>query len=370
MIFQNALLGGFKENGAIIDVIGLPIVPTFPKSKYIKIPFLKEKLESGYICTWISTINLPLIKQIERKIKIEHYIRRWKHKYKNEHKVIIVYSVFAPVFKSILSQKIDFDTLAIVTDLPKFMFTYTQFHGLKKMISYLYSKYIENLQGKMKKYVYLTDAMHSIVAPQKPYIVMEGVADCQIQIDENEADKKDDEIFSIMYAGGLNKNYGIENLLLAVMGLNYNNIELWLFGDGDAVPLIKDKQNIDCRIHYYGNVERETVLKKEKQANLLVNVRNPMDDFTRYSFPSKTLEYMLSGTMFLSTKLEGIPIEYYKYIKTINNNSVECIRNGIEEAYLSGEEKRKEAGKRAQEFVREFKNPKVQSKKILEFINY
>lgn len=371
MFFQDALLCGLKDNNALVDVIGLPIVPSFPNSKYFRIPFYEETLESGYDCHWIPTFNLPVLKQIERELKIKNYIRKWALKNKNTRKIVMVYSVFYPVFRAIkaVEKDLELDTISIVTDLPKYMFTYTQFHGIKKIIRNVYTKKIENIQGKLDKYVYLTEAMQPIVSPEKPYIVIEGIANCSTDNKLKRIEKKNGK-FSIMYAGGLNKNYGIENLLKAVEKLPYQDIEMWLFGDGDAVLAIQEIQKIDKRIKYFGIVDHEVVLKKEREANLLVNVRNPKDEFTKYSFPSKTMEYMLSGTMLLTTRLDGIPDEYYDYVSTISDNSVDSIYKGIEQVYLLEEKERVDIGNRAQEFVICHKNAKIQARRILDFIEY
>jgi len=43
------------------------------------------------------------------------------------------------------------------------------------------------------------------------------------------------------------------------------------------------------------------------------------------------MEYMVSGTPFLTTRLEGIPHEYYKYLYTIDDYSVGSVKQKIEE---------------------------------------
>ncbi len=368
IVFQNELLKGFKNNGIEIDVLGLPIIPTYPKSEYKSIPKIDDKLESGYTCEWVPSINLPIFKQIERKNNVRKIIREWSNKYKDVKKTVIVYSVFAPVFKAIIAEKKNnlFESVAIVTDLPQFMFSYTQYRGLKKFIRNIYSKHIEKMQGCMDKYIYLTGKMREIVAPNKQYLVVEGVVDAKLfDMQVNTEEKK---AFSIMYAGGLNKNFGIENLVEAFDNLETDNAELWLFGAGDAVPTIKEKQKNNSRIKYYGKVERSVVLEKEIQADLLVNVRNPLDEFTKYSFPSKTMEYMLSGTMFMTTKLEGIPDDYFNYVYALDNNSVDCIRKGLEDAMLMNKKERIEFGKRARNYVLNNKNSVIQAKKIIDFL--
>ena len=66
---------------------------------------------------------------------------------------------------------------------------------------------------------------------------------------------------------------------------------------------------------------------KYKNADLLVSPRLPDDFTTRYTFPSKVLEYITSGTPVLSNKLPGIPVEYDDLINfTQTSNSDEWAR--------------------------------------------
>ncbi len=57
-----------------------------------------------------------------------------------------------------------------------------------------------------------------------------------------------------------------------------------------------------------------------------------------YSFPSKTFEYMVSGTPFLTTRLKGIPQEYDKYIYSINDSDINLIKKEIETILLIPDE--------------------------------
>ena len=49
------------------------------------------------------------------------------------------------------------------------------------------------------------------------------------------------------------------------------------------------------------------------------------------------IEYMCSGTPFLSSKLEGIPIEYYDYIYTIDQLSKDSVANKFREILAKDE---------------------------------
>ena len=109
-----------------------------------------------------------------------------------------------------------------------------------------------------------------------------------------------------MYAGALSKRYGIAELIEAFRQTNLD-AQLHIYGFGDFAPELEKIAREDARVCYKGRVSREEILEREREASLLVNVRNPKDEFTAYSFPSKTIEYMASGTPLLTSRLPGIP---------------------------------------------------------------
>ena len=89
-----------------------------------------------------------------------------------------------------------------------------------------------------------------------------------------------------------------------------NDVELWICGSGDAKDIIEDEAQKDSRIKYFGLVDSQTALKMQHQATILVNPRTSDGEYTKYSFPSKNMEYMVSGTPVLTTDLPGMPKEH------------------------------------------------------------
>lgn len=194
---------------------------------------------------------------------------------------------------------------------------------------------------------------------------MEGIADCstgEAPVSEKAVPR------AIMYAGMLHEKYGIVNLLDAFDRLREPDAELWLFGDGTAVPEIKKRAEANKKIKFFGTVEREKILEYEKKASLLVNPRDPNEAFTEYSFPSKTIEYMLSGTPLLTTKLKGIPAEYFDYVFSVGDNGVDSLAKGISDALSKSESETKTVAENAARFIRENKNSFSQVAKIKEFL--
>ena len=101
---------------------------------------------------------------------------------------------------------------------------------------------------------------------------------------------------------------------------------------------------------------------------MLLNIRNSEDVYTKYSFPSKMIEYMLSGTPVLTTKLSGIPDEYNPYCYLATERSAEAIAQQIDSILASGQKQLTVLGAKAKNFVIESKNAFVQAKKILAFL--
>src|SRR5690606_28854588 len=101
-----------------------------------------------------------------------------------------------------------------------------------------------------------------------------------------------EEFKTILYTGTLAKRYGIVHLLEAFALIKDQDYRLWICGDGDARDEVNEKVRMDPRITYFSQISRERVLKFQKKATVLVNPRKSEGEFTKYSFPSKTMEYL------------------------------------------------------------------------------
>ena len=87
-----------------------------------------------------------------------------------------------------------------------------------------------------------------------------------------------------------------------------------------------------------------------------------------YSFPSKNMEYLVSGTPVLSTKLKCIPKEYYKYFYFFEDESLDGFIFKIKEIINKDRIELFEFGKRSRNWVLENKNNIIQTKKIIDMI--
>lgn len=102
---------------------------------------------------------------------------------------------------------------------------------------------------------------------------------------------------------------------------------------------------------------------------MLINIRDSKEEYTKYSFPSKTIEYMASGTPLLTTELLGIPTEYYDYVYTLDDETEKGLSDKLKEILSISDNDLAIQGKKAMDFILNEKNSKIQGKKIAEFLN-
>ena len=172
----------------------------------------------------------------------------------------------------------------------------------------------------------------------------------------------------LMYAGSIHKDYGIYDLIEAFGTASIKGFELHLYGNCPNIEELNKAINKYNNIKYFGSISREKILDLESKALLLVNPRKPFKDFTKYSFPSKTMEYLLSGTPVLMYKLKSIPKEYDDYIFYIDEKSDNGLKDALQNICNMDTKILKEKGNQAVKFVVDNKSNVVQCKRILEFI--
>lgn len=350
--YNTLLFEGIVKNHIDTEVLSVvPISRSFYKKNFFKGYTVKK---SGLKVRYLSQVNLPVVKNI-----FNIFGGFFKTLFAPRDSVIVydVLVVSASIGASLAAKLRGFKKLGIVTDLPKFQ-------PISK--SSFMKKINEKLISVSDGYVFLTEQMNDeINTAKKPYIVMEGHANDDMKKRRHvpfDAGTK-----SVVYAGAIEKIYGIEMLCKAFLDIALPGEALHIYGKGDYSEelciLAKENDNIV----YHGNRPNDEIVEAELNATLLVNPRPTDGEYTKYSFPSKTLEYMASGSPVLSSRLEGIPKEYENYIFFFDENKQESLAKKIREILDLSPEELAKKGEAARSFVLEEKNNVVQSAKIIEF---
>ena len=133
-VFESALLNGFRDNNAQLEVLSFPVIPAFPKSKHLGWGTRKETLSSDYSCTWLSAINISGIKQLTQRISSHIALKKWLKENADSDKAVLIYSAYQPISKSIvtLCKKYHTKCFAIIPDLPRDMYNVSKSHPVHK----------------------------------------------------------------------------------------------------------------------------------------------------------------------------------------------------------------------------------------------
>ena len=352
--YNTLLFEGIVKNGIQTDV--LSVVP-LNRSYYKKIffrgyGFKKEKLNINFI----SQINLPILKNIFNILS-----GFFKTVFAPKDSVVVcdVLVVSAAMGAFWAAKLRGLKKVAIVTDLPKFQ-------PVSK--NSLLLKMNDKVVSSADAYIFLTQQMNEEVNVfKKPYIVLEGHANEDMKDKIHDSFSCDEK--KIIYAGAIEKIYGIETLCKAFLDIALPNEYLHIYGNGDYADELKILSDENGNIIYHGNRPNAEIVEQELSATLLVNPRPTDGEYTKFSFPSKTLEYMVSGTPVLSSRLAGIPEEYENYIFYFDENTKESLGKEIRKILNLSPEKLRNKGAVAKNFVLEQKNNVIQAKKIIDFLS-
>ena len=249
--------------------------------------------------------------------------------------------------------------IGIVTDLPELMVTGTNQNHVK-----LVRKIVQKCTG----YVLLTEAMNESINPEhKPYVIVEALCDSAIK-PQIKIRTQTNGMTKCMYAGLLDARYGVKAMVDGFIMANVPNSELHIYGNGPYVDELKNVVQEHPNIIYHGIAMNDEVVQAEMDVDLLINPRPTNEVFTKFSFPSKNMEYMASGTPVLTTNLPGMPEDYKPYIYLIEDESAEGIADAFRNIMGVKSEERTQKGMCAQNYVLMNKNNIVQSEKVIHMI--
>lgn len=354
--YHGLLIKGLSENGAEVRCFsGLPINRAVTSRKLIR---ERDEQEGNAHFHYITTLNLPIFRQLMIFCGTFFGVLREK-KDKDTVAVCDCLNIANAYGMTLAARLRRIPVVSIVTDLP----------DMERESDFL-KKFNNRLFNKTDAFILLTDEMSKRVNPDnKPYIVLEGHVDANAPQPEEQtpyeiaAGKK-----IIMYAGSLKRIYGIVNLVEGFIKADIPDAELRIYGDGDYRKELEQLAEQYPSVHYMGIKRNVEIVEEEQKASLLVNPRPRAPEYTKYSFPSKNMEYMVSGTPTLTTVLPGMPTEYYPYVYLLEDESPDGVAAKLKEIFSAPFEERKQKALSARGFVLENKSNIVQSRKILDFL--
>jgi glycosyltransferase involved in cell wall biosynthesis len=273
-------------------------------------------------------------------------------------------SVFLNIAKLIKKVNPSIHICLIAPDLPEYM-SLNEKQSLLTRLSRAVDLFLINKSlNIVDSFVLITEHMKDpLKVGNRPYVVVEGMVPTNSNSDVLERNKKE-KIKSILYTGTLIKKYGILQLLSAFSLIDDENYRLIICGSGEAEAEIKANCKLDKRVSFMGLLAPERIKDLQEKATVLVNPRQNDNSFTKYSFPSKIMEYLISGTATVAYKLSGMPDEYTKYIFYIEGDSPQDMADKLIYVCEMDPSMRNQFANNARNYVLSNKNNVSQTQKI------
>ncbi len=347
--YHQLMCRGIAENGVSVEAYStLPISGALSSKRFVRITAKKQGLLSK---SYIPAVNIPVFKNIT--VCLCSFCKALF----SSRDTVIVYDVLniSSSLGALAAAKLrGLKSIGIVTDLPQFM------HGENSAAANVNGRGMKSADG----YVLLTQEMNSVVNPDgKPFAVLEGHVDHEMaeMVHKPHSGKK-----TVVYAGALHEKYGVKTMIESFVSIAKQGEDLHIYGDGDYAAELQKTFAENNNVFFHGSRPNDEVVEAELEASLLINPRTSQGEYTKYSFPSKNLEYMVSGTPVLMAKLPGVPREYDGYVCYFDENDNDGLANAMRYMLDLPRDRLCEMGASAREFVLKNKNNVVQAKKLID----
>lgn len=358
---------GFVENGCSVEVVSVTPRAMRRFKKNGEPLFQKEDFYTDNLVDFniIKYCNFIPLKQRSIRINIGKKLKKIikNHKKTSEEEIVVcVYNTFSYFVRSVIKYTKKFNVLScgIIADMP----TKNIKKGpLRKIEDRLQEKYV----SKLDVLVPLTKQIAEDFAPNSPYLVVEAGLDVKNYANlENK--KKNNSVKKVVFSGSLDSLSGIQLALDAFKFIDSDEVVFNVYGRGKYSVNVEEASKADKRIKYCGVVDNQSMLKLQREADLLICPRLSDDYTTKYTFPSKVLEYICAGVPVLCNKLEGIPDEYTNYIEFAANEKPETWAQKMLEILSDKEGYYYKKAQLAKQTVFEIKTWKTQTAKVKKFL--
>ncbi len=350
--YHRLLIEGLAK-GARVDVAANP--PVNRKVLDKAIVRLPKEQEGGAVYHYLPAVRNPLLKMAVVGVGTFFQVLAMGRK---DSVVMVDVLNRVTAFSALLGAKLRrIPCVGIITDLPDMLGG----SGIYvKMANYV----IRNCSG----YVLLTQAMNDYIGnSSKPYVVLEGHSDIAMAEKVPALERKRCPRVCL-YAGSVCVQYGLKTLVDGFRMADIPNARLDIYGPGDYVEELEKIAAEDSRVFYGGMLLSSQIVDKEMEATLLINPRPTNEEYVKYSFPSKTMEYMASGTPVATTVLPGMPEAYHNYVYLLRDETAEGIAETLKEVLAHSDEDLFQKGAEARTFILDTRNNVIQASKIIEML--
>lgn len=314
-IHQKKMIRGLSDNGMDYHVFSAPLIGAYPM-RYKKLMYHAPKSEDSHI-TYVDFLNIWGLRNFSRANKLKKVIRHYVRDI-DDQIMVISYMAHQPFLDAACYVKKIRPTTKIcyvVPDLPEYMNLNKRtfiYELAKKLDNYSINKLSQNVDS----FAILTDFMKErLNIRNRKYTVVEGIIDPDKKVGVK---RENHDTINIVYTGTLQARYGFRKLVEDFMRDSHKNYRLIICGGGESEEYLKEMSLKDTRIIFKGQVRPEEVWEIYKNADVLINPRENDSVYTKYSFPSKNIDYLLTGRPVVACMLDGMPEIYKNFIYEVN----------------------------------------------------
>lgn len=311
-LFQQKLIAGFRSLGTDCEVLSAPFLGAYPmRCDLIYFPGFQASQDG---CTYVKFNNIWGLRNFSRATALKKALKDFLA-LNDPQKLILVYCPHTPFLEAAAYAKKQDPSIRVclyVPDLPHYMNLNANKTWIYDVAKKVDIQRMIQLMECVDSYVLLTEYMKEhLPVGDKPYRVAEGIIEKFPELQEPVVTGKEK---YVVYTGKMFERFGVKVLIDGFRKLKNPDYRLVLCGKGDCESYARSAQEQDPRIMFLGQVTPEEALSWQSRASALVNPRNVVEEYTRYSFPSKNIEYLLSGKPVVGYFLEGMPQVYQDFI--------------------------------------------------------
>ena len=366
------LLGLINAGLKPSTVLSVRPMPSYPRSRQV---IVRKSYATAAHCIFLNFlpfINITPIKQVIIGFSALWSILRWGWRMRHTpHRVVYTFNITVPsaLFTLLGAWITRSKAVAMVYDInvPGETVPPTCFY---KLDYWLHKKLLPLFDGL----VVITDSISNDFAPKIPFIRVEGgIKNELVQRFTNVTRKTRSgnakSPFTLVVAGGLDEANGIPVILEAFSLLEGDSYRLEIAGAGPLENMVRQAANRDKRINFQGFISFDEVLKLYDSADVLVNMRLTKAINTRYFFPSKIMECLISGVSVISTCPGHISEEFSDFAFLLKEERPIDLANMIKYVVSLAPDIRADRAVKAQEYMIRNKTWDVQGRRVVKFIN-
>ncbi len=358
----------YKNNLTIVTEIPIAV---YPKEKKILIKGGNINLDNELIAEKVSFINLPIIKQITKIINAYRILKKWSKIKKFEAKSIICYNAYSEIAIPVLllGKVAKVNTICLFADPPIDPIKRRPILKIfKKLENALFKKHIRKFDGLIT----LNKEAVNRYSPNSKFVLVDGgfsIEDMPKNLCGGQwRNITEGDSIKAVFSGAITEYNGIINLIEAAKLVKNPKFILEIYGTGPLEYYVEEASTIDDRIKYCGKVPNEEMMKIQQNAALLINSRIVDDPISQYTFPSKMIEYLISGTPVVSTKLNCYTDEYLESMFIFQDETPEGMAKTIDDILSMDRNILIDKATNARTFILKNKNWNAQVFKIIRFI--